>query len=96
MRSERRTSRRALLAGGGLAVCVLAVRASRSLAVADEEIKEADKIKQSDAHYQTHPKGRQRCEICLQFNPPDSCKIVRGPITLQGWCQFFAARESAR
>jgi hypothetical protein len=64
-------------------------------AFADEDVKDADKIPQSEAQYQQQPKGQQRCEICLQFNPPNRCKIVRGKINPQGWCQFFAARENA-
>ncbi|HXZ00931.1 MAG TPA: sigma factor [Stellaceae bacterium] len=55
----------------------------------------ADKIKQADAHYRHRPNGQQRCEICLQFAPPNRCRIVRGPILPHGWCQFFAARDNA-
>ena len=47
-------------------------------AAADKKVSEADKIKQTDAHYQRYPKGPQRCQICLQFVPPDKCKIVQG------------------
>ncbi len=65
-------------------------------AAAEEEIKDEDKIKKSEAQYQPHPKGQQRCEICLQFEPPGTCKIVQGPISPKGWCQYFAARENAR
>jgi hypothetical protein len=42
-----------------------------------------------------YKKVQQRCEICLQFEPPDHCKIVQSPITSHGWCQYFAARENA-
>jgi len=94
--NERRISRRTLLVGGSLAVGVLSAGGISAQALADEEIKEADKIKQTDAHYQRYPKGPQRCQICLQYLPPDKCKIVQGPIIPQGWCQFFAARENAR
>ena len=89
-------SRRTLIAGGGLAIGAVIAGGATSRAVADEEIKEADKINQTDAHYQRFPKGPQRCQICLQFTPPDKCKIVQGPIFPQGWCQFFAAKENAR
>jgi len=92
----KRLSRRTLIKGGGLAIGVVIVGDARSQTVADEEVSEADKIKQTDAHYQRYPKGPQRCQICLQFAPPDKCKIVQGPIFPQGWCQFFAARENAR
>jgi hypothetical protein len=93
---NRRLSRRSLLKSGSLAIGVLIASGATSRTVADEETSEVDKIKQTDAHYQRYPKGPQRCQICLQFAPPDKCKIVQGPIFPQGWCQFFAARENAR
>jgi len=80
----KRLSRRTLIKGGGLAIGVVIVGDARSQTVADEEVSEADKIKQTDAHYQRYPKGPQRCQICLQFAPPDKCKIVQGPIFPQG------------
>jgi hypothetical protein len=87
-------SRRALLESAAMALgVVMASGAARP--VAAQETPEADKINQADAHYQNQPKGQQRCEICLQFEPPNRCKIVQGPITPHGWCQFFAARENA-
>lgn len=55
-----------------------------------------ERISKTAAKYQDHPNGQQRCEICLQFNPPDRCKLVDGAIGPHGWCQFFAARENAR
>ena len=82
-------SRRLLLAS------LLAAAAPLPAARADDEVPETDKIPQKDALYQTHPKGPQRCQICLQFKPPNACKIIKGPITSQGWCQYFAARENA-
>jgi hypothetical protein len=93
---SKRLSRRALIWSGGLEISALIAGSHAPPTVADEELSEADKIKQTDAHYQRYPKGPQRCQICLQFNPPDKCKIVQGPIIPQGWCQFFAARENAR
>jgi hypothetical protein len=92
---SKRLSRRALIESGSLAIGVLVAGGRAMPTLADEEISEADKIKQTDAHYQRYPKGPQRCEICLQFTPPGKCKIVQGPIIPQGWCQFFAARENA-
>ena len=54
------------------------------------------KIAKADAKYQDQPNGIQRCEICLQFRPPDRCQLVDGDISPHGWCQFFAARENAQ
>jgi len=54
---NRRLSRRSLLESGSLAFGVLIASGAISRTVADEEISEADKIKQMDAHYQRYPKG---------------------------------------
>ncbi len=95
MTNSNRLSRRGLLR---VAAVVLGASAAKGLApraAAEDEIKEEDKIDKAEAKYQTHPNGQQRCEICLQFEPPGTCKIVQGPITPKGWCQYFAARENA-
>ncbi len=54
------------------------------------------KLTKAVAKYQDHPNGQQRCEICLQFEPPNQCHLVEGEISPHGWCQFFAARDNAR
>jgi hypothetical protein len=81
-------SRRALFAGAAAAFGLRS--ACRPAGAAD-----AQKIKKTDAKYQDRPNGQQRCEICLQFVPPGSCKIVEGPVTPHSWCQLFAAKENA-
>ena len=50
------------------------------------------KVSKVDAKYQDQPKGQQRCEICVNFQPPNACKLVDGEIKPTGWCQFFAAK----
>jgi hypothetical protein len=91
---ESGVSRRGILELTLVAAASVA-QALASPARAQPELSEAQKISHADAKYQTTPDGQQRCEICLQFEPPDHCKIVQGPITPQGWCQYFAARENA-
>lgn len=54
------------------------------------------KVSKPVAQYQDHPKGVQRCEICINFQPPSRCRFVAGDINPKGWCQFFAAREKAQ
>ena len=61
------------LSRGGLAIGVVMTDGLTTPTVADEEISEADKIKQADAHYQRFPNGPQRWQVCLQFTPPDKC-----------------------
>jgi hypothetical protein len=80
-------SRRDVVRGSGV---LLAAHLSSRQAVAQQ------KVTRLDAKYQEQPHGQQRCGICLQFQPPGSCRLVEGTIVPQGWCQFFAARENAR
>src|SRR5690349_22915429 len=78
-------SRRTMLRRSAIALGIAGASTIARGASAQEQLKETDKIKQSDAKYQNHPNGQQRCEICLQFTPPSRCKIVQGPIVPQGW-----------
>ena len=84
MRADSRLSRRALF---GIALAAVAGRKLDAAAPA--------KVSKAAAKYQDRPKGQQRCEICLNFQPPGQCRFVAGQIDKQGWCQFFAARENA-
>ena len=89
MRDAETISRRALLGGAALAVGAAAATGTSRSEAAEQ------KVSQADAKYQDQPKGQQRCEICLQFQPPNACRIVEGPISPKGWCQYFAAKENA-
>jgi hypothetical protein len=50
------------------------------------------KISQADAKYQSTPKGDQRCDGCISFQPPNGCKFVQGDISPSGWCELFASK----
>ena len=54
-----------------------------------------NEISQKVAKYRPHPHGIQRCEIRIQFKPPNRCTLVSGEISPKGWCQYFAAKENA-
>lgn len=88
-------SRRDVL-GSALVIAAAASGRLTAAARAEGELSESEKITHADAQYQLVPKGQQRCEICLQFQPPSHCKIVQSPIFTRGWCQYFAARENAQ
>ena len=84
IRSSVPLCRRALLryavgAAGSVAIC----GATSNPATA------APKISKKAVAYQDHPDGDKRCEKCAQFQPPDACKMVEGPITPQGYCRLF-------
>ena len=86
---DRPISRRAALrrTSGGLALLAAALVANGAAA--------QQKVSKAEAKYQDSPKGQQRCEICVNFEPPSACRFVEGTISSKGWCQFFAARENA-
>jgi hypothetical protein len=48
-----------------------------------------NKAKQSLVQYQEKPKGDQACDKCLQWAPPDACKVVEGKINPKGWCALY-------
>ena len=50
------------------------------------------KVPQAQAHYQDSPRAGQRCDQCLQFQPPSACKVVEGTVSPSGCCNFFAPR----
>jgi hypothetical protein len=47
------------------------------------------KISKVAVNYQDHPDGDKRCEKCVQFQPPNSCKVVEGAVSPQGSCRIF-------
>jgi len=49
----------------------------------------APKISQKAVAYQDHPDGDKRCDKCVQFQPPNACKVVDGTISPQGSCRIF-------
>ena len=52
------------------------------------------KLAQNVVMYQDHPKGDQKCSICAHFLPPNSCQIVEGDISPNGWCGVFTPKPT--
>ena len=73
MRDAETISRRALLGGAALAVGAAATIGASRRAAAQQ------KVSHAEAQYQDQPKGQQRCEICLNFRPPNACRVCREP-----------------
>lgn len=86
----RRLSRRTVLGRATRAVAIAAAAFAGTRRAAAQQ-----KASKEEAKYQDHPKGQQRCEICVNFQLPDQCRFVAGTISRTGWCQFFAAKENA-
>ncbi len=84
--SRRSVLRNLAAAAGGAAM--LASTASGNRAAAQT------KAAQKDVAYQDTPKGDQRCDNCMQFQPPSSCKVVAGTIAPSGWCGAYAKKPA--
>jgi hypothetical protein len=50
------------------------------------------KIPKVQAAYQGLPNNGQRCGLCTHYRFPFGCEIVQGPVSIHGWCKFFAPR----
>jgi hypothetical protein len=50
------------------------------------------KLPQKAVAYQPTPKGKSRCDGCIQWEPPHGCKVVAGVIDPAGWCSVFAPK----
>ena len=77
-------SRRRLLTTGA-AVALAGVLAA-------ERARAAGKVPKAQADYKDAPRGAVRCDRCVQFQPPSGCKIVDGPVSPAGSCDFFAPK----
>ncbi|MBI1868415.1 MAG: high potential iron sulfur protein [Methylocystis sp.] len=77
-------SRRSLLtfAAGGAAALGMSVTAGRVEGT-------PAKLSQQAVAYQNTPKNDQRCDACVHFEPPSSCKLIEGEINPSGWCKMF-------
>ena len=76
-----RLSRRSLLGRAVGAIGILSATLNPALA--------QPKISKIAVNYQDHPDGDKRCDKCAQFQPPDACKVVDGPISPWGSCRIF-------
>jgi hypothetical protein len=79
-------SRRVALTGTAFAL------GAATAALAVQQAVARQKISQTDAKYQSTPKGDQRCDGCISFQPPNGCKFVQGDISPSGWCELYAAK----
>ena len=83
--SRRRVLHGAALAAGGAALLAGGLTGFSAVAA-------SNKMSQKAAGYVGKPKGKQRCDNCVQWAPPASCNIVAGPIRPSGWCNLYVAK----
>lgn len=82
--SETIHARRRALIGVGLAAAGSAICARAAA--------QSSKMSKDQAKYQDSPRGGQRCDGCVQFLAPESCKVVDGKISPTGWCTLYSAK----
>jgi len=79
--SRRQLLRGACIAAGGAAV------------LAGSVIPAQAKMTQKAAGYQETPKDSASCSNCALFKAPNSCTLVDGTISPNGWCRFYAKKS---
>ena len=50
------------------------------------------KLAPGEIGYQASPKGAARCELCVNWQAPNACKLVSGAISPTGWCGLFVRK----
>jgi hypothetical protein len=53
----------------------------------------SDKMTKARAEYQATPNGIYSCATCTLFEAPNSCKVVEGEVSKEGWCKAFAMAD---
>jgi hypothetical protein len=86
---DTNVSRRSFLSGAAL----LAGAAATQALIVAKEANAQQKVPQASVKYQDKPNGDQRCENCLQFVAPNSCKVVDGTISPNGWCAIWVKKS---
>lgn len=84
-------TRRQLLGGAAVAAGLAGV-ASVGLFQRDA-VAATIKLHQGDIGYQPSPKGNARCELCVNWQAPNACKLVAGQISPSGWCSLYARKS---
>ena len=87
--SGTQATRRGLL--GGLALAGAAGVVGASLVSRGARSATA-KLPPNEIGYQASPKGNARCESCVNWQAPNACKVVAGPISPTGWCGLFVRK----
>ncbi len=75
----------AIILGGGVAITC-------TVLTSKAEAGNSGKVSQTQAGYQSSPKGDARCDKCIQFLAPSACKLVDGAVSPTGYCKFFIPR----
>jgi hypothetical protein len=53
----------------------------------------SEKMTRQQAEYQDTPNGIYSCAMCTLFEKPNTCKVVAGEVSPDGWCKAFALAD---
>ena len=88
MNKHPKFSRRSLLKS----VVVLAGAATCAGLSSNRQARAQAKASKATMKYQDQPNKDQKCSDCLQFVAPDTCKVVDGKISPDGWCMAWVKK----
>ncbi len=54
------------------------------------------KLGMVDVDYQRSPRGKERCDNCRVWEPPNLCLSVDGEISPSGWCNIWRPQRKAQ
>jgi len=74
-------------------ICAFAGGLSAGLVLRISQAEASEKMTRQQAEYQDTPKDIYSCAVCTLFEPPQSCKVVAGEISKDGWCKAFALAD---
>jgi hypothetical protein len=74
-----------------MSVVVKAISAGLLLRTAPTQASE--KMTRQQAEYQDKPNGIYSCALCTLFEKPNTCKVVAGEVSPDGWCKAFAMAD---
>lgn len=91
--SRRNVLRAALAAGCTLWIPVALAAEDAKKGTTPAPAGAVKKVTQASVHYQTKPKGEQKCSNCLHFiAESNTCKLVEGKISPEGWCDVWVKK----
>jgi hypothetical protein len=73
------------------ASCLAGAVALSSLVAPQSAVAQKKKKTQAQVEYQPGPKGKERCDNCALWVPPNQCTGVEGPIAPEAWCNIWVA-----
>jgi len=89
----RRTVLRGILAVGCSLLVPISLLTSSSARADTASPAAAKKLAKASVHYQSHPKGEQKCGSCVNFiAASNTCMRVEGKVIRKGWCMLWTKK----